>query len=349
MQEMKDVDFLGQCRLPNTLPSCPSWVPDWTNCRRIQEEPWPLRFQMASGFLSAQYMPSKSDSLDVLGVLVARVAGVTKLNIDRSFDSNWARIREILRQEPRSFDDSYAGRSMTLGDAYTRTLCSNKFAEDCFDPSTPHWPPYEDAKRRLGELHRATRNDSQDHSEVSMYDRTKDATLLNRIASECLGRQLIWIEDGLLGLGPLDARPGDHIWAVLGSRELLILRPASPKTNLFSFPDETPVYQVGGGCSLCGYFEGEAVLGPVPRDIRILKHRAEAMVFENTATGEQTLLDPRLRNLGVDLKVFRAKLEKQKQDDDLDEPHPWLYVTDIDHLRAQLTHTGVKLEDLHLV
>lgn len=78
-------------------------------------------------------------------------------------------------------------------------------------------------------------------------------------------------------------------------------------------------------------------------------HRAEAMVFENTATGEQTLLDPRLKRLGVDLKVFRAKLEKQKQDDNLDEPHPWLYVTDIDHLHAQLTHMGVKLQDLHLV
>ncbi|ETS81173.1 hypothetical protein PFICI_06175 [Pestalotiopsis fici W106-1] len=349
MHEMKDVDFLSQCRLPNRLPCCPSWVPDWTDIRPILEEPWPLRFQIASGFLSTQYTEPKSDSLDVHGVFVAKVAAVTKPNIDGYFDVNWARIREVLRQEPRSLDDPCPGSSMTIGDAYTRVLCSNRFAENCFDPSTLHWPRYEVAKRRLSELHRATKSNNQDVSEALVYNRAKDATLLNRITSECLGRQLLWTEDDLLGLGSLDAQPGDHIWAVLGSRELLVLRPKSSEMKVSSLQDKTPIYQAGGGCTLFGHFEGEAVLGPVPNNIKIMKHRAGAMIFENTATGDQTLLDPRLNSLGVDLTALSAKLEKQQQENALDEPHPWLEITDIDYLRARLKHMGPKLQDLHIV
>jgi hypothetical protein len=238
---------------------------------------------------------------------------------------------------------------MTLGDAYTRTLCSNRFAENTFNPSRLPLVRYEYAKRRLYQLYCATRLGSHEASEASMYDRTKDAVLLNRITSEGLGRQLLWTEDGAPGLGPLDALPGDQIWAVLGSRELLVVRPVLSDTSAFSSQAIPLAYQVGGGCSLCGYFEGEAVLGPVPDNMRILKHRAGAMIFENTETGEQSFLDPRLSSLGIDLTAFLSKLEQQKHGDALDDFHPWLEVTDIDYLRARLASIGVKLQDLHLV
>ncbi|KAF3022499.1 hypothetical protein E8E14_011226 [Neopestalotiopsis sp. 37M] len=184
MQEMKDVDFLSQCR-------------------HITEEPWPLKWQIASGFLSTQYMEPISERLK--------------------------------------------------------------------------------------------------------YDRENDAILLNRITSECLGRQLIWTDDGFLGLGPLVARPGDQIWAVLGSRELLVMRPSYPQKTSPCLQEVTPDYEVGGGCSLCGYFEGEALLGLKPNNIQTLKHRAGAMFFENKISRERSLLDPRLSNLEVDLTNFIGK------------------------------------------
>lgn len=295
-------------------------------------------------------MKPTSGRLKVHGVFVARVAAVTELDmVGKSFAMNWASIGKVLGKEARGFDDPYRKSPMTIGEAYTRTLCSNRFAENNFGPLPIHRLRYDDAERRLRELYRATRDKNQEFREMLQYDRAKDAILLNRITSECLGRQLIWTEDGFLGLGPLVAQPGDQIWAVLGSRELLVLRPSVSQKDSPSFQQVTPDYEVGGGCSLCGYFEGEALLGLKPSNIQTLKHRAGAMFFENKKSGERTLLDPRLSNLQVDLSEFRAKLEKQQQENALDEPHPWVYVDDIEILRARLACLEVKLQDVHLV
>lgn len=81
---------------------------------------------------------------------------------------------------------------------------------------------------------------------------------------------------------------GDRLYAVLGSRKMVILR-SRGAANTHEVVGETYVH---------GFMDGEAFLQPVPKPWRVL-YRANSTgqwyaTFANTTTGEVTQIDPRL-------------------------------------------------------
>jgi len=93
-----------------------------------------------------------------------------------------------------------------------------------------------------------------------------------------------------VGIGASHARPGDHVYAIIGCKNMMILRPAKSQLGL---------YQVVGNCCLHGRMDYNALLGSLPEDWRVENgyggpKRHSLMWFVNSHTGEVTTRDPRL-------------------------------------------------------
>jgi hypothetical protein len=110
---------------------------------------------------------------------------------------------------------------------------------------------------------------------------------LRRLPSYAVGRKILYTNEGYIGLGCWEARPGDCIYAVLGCHNLLVLRPATPGH-----------FGVAGICNLHGFMDFEAILGPLPDGWYVedeeLHRDTRDMRFVDTITGKKLVEDPKL-------------------------------------------------------
>jgi hypothetical protein len=67
--------------------------------------------------------------------------------------------------------------------------------------------------------------------------------------------KLVLTEAGRIGLGPSQARSGDKVVSIIGSKRLMLLRPERPHGENF---------RIVGLCYLNGFMDLEAILGPLP-------------------------------------------------------------------------------------
>ncbi|KAI5361216.1 Putative heterokaryon incompatibility [Septoria linicola] len=99
----------------------------------------------------------------------------------------------------------------------------------------------------------------------------------------------IFTDDGHVGLGVDSVQPGDMVAAVLGAPNLFLLRPAGLVEQQY----------LVGSCFLQGYNWGEALLGPLPEDVTVVRRLdPNRAVYHphslNLSTGNSSFWDPRL-------------------------------------------------------
>ena len=68
-------------------------------------------------------------------------------------------------------------------------------------------------------------------------------------------RNFFLTETGRIGLGPSQARSGDKVVSIIGSKRLMLLRTGPPHGEKF---------KIVGVCYLHGFMDLEAILGPLP-------------------------------------------------------------------------------------
>jgi len=320
-----DLDILGQCQLSEAWTG-PSWVPDWSSNEHHPELPLDLR--MASGMIRTPWeVMEGAGVLRVTGVAVAILRELKQLLPLPAPINNYKSIATVIstlfQEESRSFGERYAAGG-TLLNAYTRTLCNDVFRDNHDVPTGHQFPCYDTAKREMLRLRSST-------IQQEPIEDAEFAKLRRRIAYSCAGRLFMSTEEGLIGLAPQPAKQGDQVWVLLGSRKLLLLRPFGG-----------PRYLIVGECYLCGFSHGEAILGPLPEDIRPIwtpvNGGVYAEVFENSRAGGREREDPRLRNLGFDLAGYREKL--------CTEPRPYLDVN-VEALRSRLSSR--KIQNIELL
>ncbi|KAI1374589.1 HET-domain-containing protein [Hypoxylon crocopeplum] len=284
------LDLITQCELQDDA-SCPSWVPDWSR-----------RFDLASTF-AYQFASSQLQTcFELPQPDVLRITGIRKTTVKRCHlipdlkIRPYSRIAEVLRTLMLS-----VGRDEYTADTYAKTLGLNMMADYWAPPRA--WNHDLDEAKRVMEL---ILSDCQFKDDD--FIRGSDGTKFLTVVSQLRGKRLIQGTGGFLGLGPESAQEGDEACVILGCSAPLLLRPLGNDT-----------FKLVGPCFMAGLSDGEAFLGPLPEDVRIVEAYVEAFgrscpSFKNTVSGEVFHEDPRLKLLPLDLDDFRECLRKYPWD-----------------------------------
>ena len=99
----------------------------------------------------------------------------------------------------------------------------------------------------------------------------------------------LYSTDGYIGVGRSGSEVGDEVYAVLGCRSLMLLRPSHSKAT----------YQVVGPCFIHGLNWGEILLGPLPEGCTVVprfQHSRSGYVphYLNARTNTESMWDPRI-------------------------------------------------------
>ena len=135
---------------------------------------------------------------------------------------------------------------------------------------------------------------------------------------------------------------GDHIFAILGSSTLLVLRPALSLK-----------YYVVSICYAHGLVNDEPFLGPLPSPwkVQFRKHNGWLYIreFLDTVSGKISDEDPRMDQLATDWEKVEAAVRssalpqfKNKTTGQIVETDPRLFP---DHLKKR----GIKVQSVHLI
>ena len=290
MREFDSLNLIVSCSMATRkLAGLPSWVPDWSGPKPLQ----PLNQCLVAGRSRPEVVFRPPDSLEVSGIRVATVREVKS-----PAPNDEAEVMFSLRR--------WAPKDVTPGaDLYpTGENLFEAFAEAAMDGLVKERFP------RLGWA--PTRGEWKATLRMILAGSTDVDTRPLR----CLtGRVFITTHAGYFGFGSISTKPGkispgvstlrknsrwkayqhtyvtmepgDHICAILGCNHLMILRQMPSPAG----------YELVGACSLHGFCDGEAVLGPLPKPWAAAVHRPNAggqMHFHNQETDERTHLDPRL-------------------------------------------------------
>ncbi|KAI1774975.1 heterokaryon incompatibility protein-domain-containing protein [Hypoxylon cercidicola] len=293
-----DLSILVACQLTES-PTAPSWVPDWSNrvTARVETRIWSARLMFASGYL-ASLSPPVDRKLEVFGIVLGLIQELRHIRLNKPTTADVGTlVRDILQN--KKLDDEYVGGGSRL-ESYVRTICLDAFA-DSFRPTLNHLPEFNSSMDIVRKL--ASAEASAVSTEVD--DETR-ASFLSKAHISLNGRCLYELDTGYIGLGPNQIKPGDKVCVVLGSDLPMILRQAG-KGNYF----------LVGTCYTCGVTGGEALLGPLPQNIRMIQtlvsesHGQEwRRTFVDTRSGSSSMFDPRLCGWPIDHAKYHEQVQK---------------------------------------
>ncbi|KAH9986835.1 heterokaryon incompatibility protein-domain-containing protein [Xylariaceae sp. FL0662B] len=279
--------------------SCPSWVPDWSTASKY------TRSSLLNGpaFASAQ-IASRHD-LSEPGVM--KVMGVSKATINdaEQLSSLWGlsdkELFRVLRDLVRRNN-----HNMAMLERYARTFIWDEHKESRI-PNREIRPSLDDARRIVLDIVAEKEYGPEDSSPETPLGKFCETARLRMSR-----RKFMWGTDGYIGIGPSQATVGDEVCVILGCDAPMLLRPCGDGKFL-----------VVGECFVQGLCQGEAILGPLPHNIRMVRTRLGgdgglALAIRDMSTGRVSFEDPRLESLPVDLEDFRESL--------LESPHTLLEV-----------------------
>jgi len=359
MAEMRRVDLLSECLLSShsTVDWSHSWVPNWSVSLTWDRVLQQLYADGQSATDAAVAFRGDQEVLRISGVLAATVVDTLKfpsllvdLNIVAKYDlSALARheeARQTLRRElpsvppvvgliktiAQKLDLSETARYRPLPERCTvrEALCyafsdghlSDHISAEMVHDFTPSMGQY----KKLVEFAL-----TYDKDAVPTPSWGPDVSnCLTQMYIHCRDRALLITEEGFVVSGPATAQPGDQIAVLLGCMRPMILRPQPPELppdGGADRKDDSPAYTVVGPCNGHGLDWGETLLGPVPADANFRWSRAGQAggnvgpVFRDQATGENTVVDPR-----IDFDLLRTDVEEDawvwKAELDVNEPTP---------------------------
>lgn len=302
----KSVDFLISCHKDSReeisvspADALPTWVPDWAHpdsdpdrayyCLDVEKELCPFHS-------SAQY----------LGRSVLRVAGVshgTIIKVLHLHDYTPEALSTSIRSHiPQNAADTHYPGGGNLLNAFSITLCANKFANNTCPPRSAIFEQesfrYEEGQNAMKRL--------MDREDLS----GRSGLLLKLVKSNNqIGRFFI-TDKGYLGWSPTKTTEGDQVTSILGCQAPMILRPSTMNEDQF---------EVVGPSYTHGASYGSAFLGPLPSNLRPVWHGTSedgpfGMRLHDLETGTIHSEDPRLENLPVDLTEFRKERKRGKWD-----------------------------------
>ncbi|KAI0443054.1 heterokaryon incompatibility protein-domain-containing protein [Xylaria telfairii] len=292
-----DLNFLAGCRLSDPLRG-PSWLPRWSLDTSTAAEGHGL--SGLSSFASTHFrapLPTPIDGkLKLMGVSVGRIQRLRENRAGESYTNNdlITHIRDAFFFPPRLLSADYISGG-TLLEAFTHTLFLGQFSNK-YSPPVNYIPEHstcEDLLRKLLE-----NIDTASFLGPRNYDIALTAargTLLDRYVYET--------EEGFVGVAPREAKSGDEIYVVIGCNVHLVLRHVDGDKHILV-----------GGCYVCGIDCGEALLGPLPRPIRMIYgwddvNKTYRQKFVDDETGAQSLADPRVKDWPIDYDEYTKQLK----------------------------------------
>lgn len=299
----KSLDFLISCHNDSReevsvspADALPTWVPDWAHPDSDLRK---LRLYTNN---ERQFFPFQCFA-QYLGRGVLRVAGVSCGTIVEVFhldDSTPEALSTSIRSRlpPNAADTHYPGGGNLLN-AFGITLCADSFADSMYPP--PLGSLQMESQLRYEESHNAMER-LANREDVSGRSRL----LLELVKSNNhIGRFFI-TNKGFLGWSPTRTTEGDQVTSILGCQAPMILRPSTMNEDHF---------EVVGPSYTHGASYGSAFLGPLPSNLRPVKHwtvkdRPYRIRFHDLETGVIHSEDPRLENLPVDLTEYREERKK---------------------------------------
>ena len=274
----------------------PTWVPDWRS--NVLEQQLDLSLESAtSHFVRAECSLIEQGILRVLGRCAEKV---TKIHVLESVHAkqletdSWEELdsdswKELATRVPWNLGSSQAENAI---ERVTHALCcvldSVRFGMSDFERRRKEIMEY------VAYLHSEARNFSKGRSLVMKQPNEMISSEVAAQMVQCVrrlrmkGAPLMFSAGQYVGIGPRNAKPGDQIWAILGSRALILLREVDKGRC-----------EVVGPCFVHGFNWGEAVLGPLPSHYTVVPHLQEIggryiPYYLDTKTGLASMWDPRI-------------------------------------------------------
>ncbi|KIE03655.1 Heterokaryon incompatibility protein 6, partial [Metarhizium majus ARSEF 297] len=242
--------------------------------------------------------------LAIKGVLAATVVDLVPMAVARSaapqepiLPSVVALIHEVAAKLHLSDGPGYRP---SRADGMLEALCyalsggclADHMADEMRDATTPSMAQFQ---RLIRFALDTTVGDASPATEPSRDAMTDVFLCVGSMVRACEETALLITEEGFVGAGPALTRPGDQISVMLGCMRPLVLRAqeASSGGGGGGGTENSSAYAVVGPCNAHGLNWGEALLGPLPEDVR-LTWGPSGPVFRNRNTGEDAAADPRI-------------------------------------------------------
>lgn len=303
MEVTRRADLVSECRrADSTCPGRrPSWVPDWTV--RRERDLWPTP-QCADGQSAVSAcVVDGGQGLAIKGVLAATVVDVVPMAVARSaapqepiLPSVVALIHEVAAKLHLSDGPGYRP---SRADGMLEALCyalsggclADDMADEMRDATTPSLAQFQ---RLIRFALDTTVGYASPATEPSRDVMTDVFLCVGSMVRACEETALLITEEGFVGAGPALTRPGDQISVMLGCMRPLVLRTQEAWSGGGGGGTEnSSAYAVVGPCNAHGLNWGEALLGPLPEDVR-LTWGPSGPVFRSRNTGEDAAADPRI-------------------------------------------------------
>lgn len=268
----------GLCQSTNMRPT---WVPDW---RFEVHAKLDLTMESAaSQFLAAECRYHDDRFLEVKAGHASTVSDVRHLARGVEVSLEWYKeLASLLRD--KIFRDDIAGGIESFARAIVVVLYNPGWSMEVIQRDIPRVRAY------LRLLYEAVVNGESVHFPQNHMDEgtaTRFETCIRWFkVTRC---PFIFSADGYIGVGPLGSQIGDEIFAVLGCRSLMLLRPNPNRSS----------YQVVGPCFMHSFNWGEALLGPLPNGYTIISRfqpwRSGYLPhYINLNIGTESMWDPRI-------------------------------------------------------
>ncbi|KAK4692771.1 hypothetical protein P7C71_g4496, partial [Lecanoromycetidae sp. Uapishka_2] len=277
------LNVLASCELSDERPTnMPSWVPNWCNPASLTR---PLLMGKAASSSDAVW---KYHGEGVLSVAGSRCAIVETAQKSENCEFKCEIGREIRRLAPHNVESAPYVLGGSLLEAYCSTLCVGRF-KHITRPPRIDWPTLEACTEFL----QAILKDREYTTRFKTATGQDADAYLEYVGLICVQRSFVTTEEGYIGIAPQLTKPGDIVVALLGCDRLLILRPVERMQH----GDEK--HRIVGECYIHGMQNGEAFLGPFPKDYSVVSIRQERSgewykAFLDKETGETRYVDPRL-------------------------------------------------------
>jgi len=165
-------------------------------------------------------------------------------------------VFEILRSllGPGQDNDVQYITGCTMIEAYARTLACNTFSESLLPPDQAY-PTLDAASQTVAMI--VSENYSYNAEDFSMD--SPSYKFLSMAKREIRGKKIIKCTAGYVGAATPSTQAGDIIYVFLGCKSAMVLRHL-----------DTWKYLVVGECFIHGFSDGEALLGPLQPNFRLL-------------------------------------------------------------------------------
>lgn len=287
--------------IQNDAISAPSWIPHWYSNHTINDRQDDKIFLLsASSSLSSWWKFHEPNILEVAGVSVAKIGSRSqslKFPEHNTKQNAWNFVRDAIKNN-RGLATSDYRTGISIEEAYARILVENRFRES-YNPREFNSPTIANSLAATTRLMSGFEHPG-DNFDIS----NGESRFLSEARFHSHGKCLLNCEGGYIGLGPSTAQVNDDVCVLLGCRSPMVLRQIRHGE-----------YLVVGSCYIEGVSYGEALLGPLPRNVRPVNryhasHNGYWWGFVDDVAGDFPTEDPRLESLGIDLDGYRKRLHE---------------------------------------